>query len=96
MHSQPEKYSEKLKIYWMRSLTLLSQPQNIKRALRGNYRAWISKQYRSHTQNKTKYDYIKQTVDILSTCKTKKCKYELQCCGCPIYAAVEENKTCSK
>lgn len=62
-------------------------------AIKANYKAWISKEYTKHTEGKTKYDYIKTTAEILSQCPNK-CSYELGCCGCSIYAAVEENKQC--
>jgi hypothetical protein len=72
---------------------LIRSPENIIPAIKANYKAWISKQYAKQTKNKTKYDYIKSTATILSECPNQ-CSYELRCCGCSIYAAVEENKQC--
>jgi hypothetical protein len=72
---------------------LILNPKNIIPAIRGNYKAWIGKQYAKQTKEKTKFDYIKSTATILSKCPNQ-CSYELRCCGCSIYAAVEENKQC--
>jgi hypothetical protein len=78
---------------WTPIKEILLNPRAIPFAIRGNYKAWISKQYTKHTEEKTKFDFIKSTAEILSKCPNN-CCYQLQCCGCSIYAAVEENKQC--
>jgi hypothetical protein len=72
---------------------LILKPRNIGPALDANYKAWVSKQYTKHTEGKTKYDFIKTTAEILQDCPNN-CCYELECCGCSIYAAAEKNKKC--
>lgn len=72
---------------------LLNNPKNIIPAIKGNYKAFIAQEYSKHVEEKTKYDYIKLTADVLSQCPNN-CKYQMECCGCSIYAAVEENKQC--
>lgn len=80
------------KYFWI-AFDLIQNPENIVPAIKGNYKAWISNQYAKHTNTKTKENFIKSTVEVLSSC-TQNCSYELKCCGCSIYAAVEENKLC--
>ena len=76
-------------------IILLWNPKLLPTAIKANYKAWISKEYSKHTEEKTKYDFIKSTATILSKCPNN-CDYTLECCGCSIYAAVEENKQCTQ
>jgi hypothetical protein len=80
------------KYFWI-AFDLIQNPEKIVPALEANYNAWISKEYAKINNNKTKEDFIKSTVEILSSC-TQNCSYELECCGCSIYAAVEKDKLC--
>ena len=79
--------------FWKIIMALLRNPKLLPTAIKANYKAWISKEYSKHTEEKTKYDFIKSTATILSKCPNN-CSYTLECCGCSIYAAVEENKQC--
>jgi hypothetical protein len=67
---------------------LVNNSSNIIPAIRGNFKALWNILF-----NHNKYLTIKQTADILSKCPNN-CSYTLECCGCSIYAAVEENKQC--
>lgn len=67
---------------------LLNNPKNIIPAIKGNLQHLWDKLF-----NPDKLQAIKTTAEILSKCP-KQCTYQLECCGCSIYAAVNENKKC--
>lgn len=63
----------------------IENPQDIIPAVIGNVKALF--------QTKETKEAIFATTQILSECP-KGCSTQLECCGCSIYAAIEQDKKC--